>query len=154
MHLTPEGLRHLVAVVGSSQVVLGTDNSQAWNSEGVNRVLTAPGLSDADRIAILGGNADQASRPRVVRRLISILSLAVLGMVTPSWAQLEGPNEMGVSFGQWHTIVGMEATKKFWTTVEPSPIKIDGTVVIASSRRFIFFSRRVRPLPAAIMERR
>ena len=57
MHLTPEGLRHLVAVVGASQVVLGTDNSQAWNSEGVNRVLSAPALSDADRVAILGGNA-------------------------------------------------------------------------------------------------
>jgi len=43
--------------VGASQVVLGTDNSQDWNAEAVDRVLTAPGLSNADRIAILGGNA-------------------------------------------------------------------------------------------------
>ena len=57
MHRTPEALRHLISTVGVSQVVLGTDNSQEWNSEAVDRVLEVPGLSDTDRIAILGGNA-------------------------------------------------------------------------------------------------
>jgi aminocarboxymuconate-semialdehyde decarboxylase len=53
---TPEGLRHLIAEVGVSQVMIGTDGAR-WNHEAVDRVLAVPGLSDADRIAILGGNA-------------------------------------------------------------------------------------------------
>jgi aminocarboxymuconate-semialdehyde decarboxylase len=52
-----EALRHLVAVCGSSQIVLGTDDPFPWTSTAVDHVLEAPGLSDADRVAILGGNA-------------------------------------------------------------------------------------------------
>jgi aminocarboxymuconate-semialdehyde decarboxylase len=52
-----EALRHLVAVCGASQIVLGTDYPYPWTSTAVDHVLRAPGLSDADRIAILGGNA-------------------------------------------------------------------------------------------------
>jgi len=54
---TGEALRHLVAVCGVSQIVLGTDYPYPWTSTAVDHVLGAPGLSDADRIAILGGNA-------------------------------------------------------------------------------------------------
>ena len=54
---TPEGLRHLVAEVGASQIVLGTDYPYPWMSTAVEHVLATPGLSDADREAILGGNA-------------------------------------------------------------------------------------------------
>jgi len=54
---TPEGVRHLVAEHGASQVVLGTDWPYPWMSDTVETVLATPGLSDADRIAILGGNA-------------------------------------------------------------------------------------------------
>jgi aminocarboxymuconate-semialdehyde decarboxylase len=54
---TGEALRHLVAVCGVSQVVLGTDYPYPWTSTAVDHVLGAPGLSDADRVAILGGNA-------------------------------------------------------------------------------------------------
>jgi aminocarboxymuconate-semialdehyde decarboxylase len=54
---TGEALRHLVAVSGSSQIVLGTDHPFPWTSTAVDHVLGTPGLSDADRIAILGGNA-------------------------------------------------------------------------------------------------
>jgi aminocarboxymuconate-semialdehyde decarboxylase len=52
-----EALRHLVAVCGVSQIVLGTDYPFPWTSTAVEHVLGAPGLSDADRVAILGGNA-------------------------------------------------------------------------------------------------
>ena len=54
---TGEALRHLVAVCGASQIVLGTDYPYPWTSTAVRHVLDAPGLSDADRVAILGGNA-------------------------------------------------------------------------------------------------
>jgi aminocarboxymuconate-semialdehyde decarboxylase len=54
---TSEGLHHLVAECGSSQVVIGTDYAVPWVKNPVDHILDTPGLSDADRIAILGGNA-------------------------------------------------------------------------------------------------
>jgi aminocarboxymuconate-semialdehyde decarboxylase len=54
---TGEALRHLVAVWGASHIVLGTDYPFPWTSTAVDHVLGAPGLTDADRVAILGGNA-------------------------------------------------------------------------------------------------
>ena len=54
---TPEALRHLVAEVGASQVVMGTDYPYPWVDAPVDHVLATPGLSDADRKAILGGTA-------------------------------------------------------------------------------------------------
>jgi aminocarboxymuconate-semialdehyde decarboxylase len=52
---TPEGLRHLVATVGADQIGLGTDYPFPWSTTPVDQVMTTPGLSDADRTAILGG---------------------------------------------------------------------------------------------------
>jgi predicted TIM-barrel fold metal-dependent hydrolase len=57
-----EGLRHLVATVGASQVVLGTDFPTMWNDHGIDQVLATPELSDADKRAILGGNAAKLLR--------------------------------------------------------------------------------------------
>jgi len=54
---TPEALRHLVAQVGSSQVVLGTDHPIPWEEHPVDHVLNTPSLSNADRVAILSDNA-------------------------------------------------------------------------------------------------
>jgi aminocarboxymuconate-semialdehyde decarboxylase len=54
---TPEGLRHLVAEVGASHVVMGTDYPYPWSDVPVDHVLATPVLSDADREAILGGTA-------------------------------------------------------------------------------------------------
>jgi aminocarboxymuconate-semialdehyde decarboxylase len=59
---TGEGLRHLVATVGASQVLMGTDYSAPWNPEPVDHILGTPTLSNADRIAILGGNAAKLLR--------------------------------------------------------------------------------------------
>ena len=59
--------RHLVAVYGASQIMIATDYPYPWTATprdgslprflAVDHVLGTPGLSDADRVAILGGNA-------------------------------------------------------------------------------------------------
>jgi aminocarboxymuconate-semialdehyde decarboxylase len=59
---TSEALRHLVAVAGASQIMIGTDCPFPWTTTAVDHVLGVPGLSDADRVAILGGNAAKLFR--------------------------------------------------------------------------------------------
>jgi aminocarboxymuconate-semialdehyde decarboxylase len=54
---TPEAMRHLAAEVGSSQLVVGTDYPYPWTKTAVDLVLATPGLSDAERVAMLGGTA-------------------------------------------------------------------------------------------------
>jgi aminocarboxymuconate-semialdehyde decarboxylase len=54
---TSEGLRHLVAEVGAGQIVLGTDYPFPWTKTAVDHILATPGLSDAERIAMLGETA-------------------------------------------------------------------------------------------------
>jgi aminocarboxymuconate-semialdehyde decarboxylase len=51
----PEDMRHLIAVVGASQVVVGTDYAALWNRNPIDGILSVPGLSDADRISIFNG---------------------------------------------------------------------------------------------------
>jgi aminocarboxymuconate-semialdehyde decarboxylase len=51
-----EGLRHLIAEVGVGHMIYGTDYPFDW-PVGVDFVLNASFLSDADKEAILGGNA-------------------------------------------------------------------------------------------------
>ena len=59
---TPEALRHLVAVCGASHIMIGTDYPFPWTTTPVDHVLSTPGLSDADKRAILGGNAAKLLR--------------------------------------------------------------------------------------------
>jgi aminocarboxymuconate-semialdehyde decarboxylase len=54
---TPEALRHLVAEVGASQIMLGTDYPIPWEEHPVDHVLATETLTDDEKIAILGGNA-------------------------------------------------------------------------------------------------
>lgn len=54
---TPEALRHLIAETGPGQIMIGTDYPFPWTSTEVDLVLNTPGLSDDERIAILGGTA-------------------------------------------------------------------------------------------------
>lgn len=54
---TPEALRHLIAETGPGQIMIGTDYPFPWTSTEVDLVLSTPGLSDEQRIAILGGTA-------------------------------------------------------------------------------------------------
>ena len=59
---TGEGLRHLVAEHGASQLVIGTDYAVPWVKGPVDHVLNTPGLTDDERFAILGGNAAKLMR--------------------------------------------------------------------------------------------
>jgi len=57
MVFTPEGLRHLIAEVGAGQIVMGTDYPFPWTKTAVDHILTTPGLSDTERVAMLGETA-------------------------------------------------------------------------------------------------
>jgi aminocarboxymuconate-semialdehyde decarboxylase len=61
MVFSEEGLRHLVAEMGARQIVYGTDTPFNWPA-GLDLILRAPFLSDADKEAILGGNASKLLR--------------------------------------------------------------------------------------------
>lgn len=54
---TPEALRHLIAETGPDKIMIGTDYPFPWTSTEVDLVLSTPGLTEDDRIAILGGTA-------------------------------------------------------------------------------------------------
>ena len=54
---TPEALRHLAAETGPGQILMGTDYPFPWTHTSVDHILGTPGLSDADKIAMLGGTA-------------------------------------------------------------------------------------------------
>jgi aminocarboxymuconate-semialdehyde decarboxylase len=57
MVFTPEGVRHLAAEVGAGRLMIGTDYPYPWTRTAVEVVMNTPGLSDAERLAILGGTA-------------------------------------------------------------------------------------------------
>jgi aminocarboxymuconate-semialdehyde decarboxylase len=57
MVFSPEAIRHLAAEFGAGRLMVGTDYPFPWTKTMVDEVLATPGLSDADRIAILGGTA-------------------------------------------------------------------------------------------------
>jgi aminocarboxymuconate-semialdehyde decarboxylase len=54
---TPEGLRHLIAETGADKIMIGTDYPFPWTSTEVDLIMNTPGLSDEERVAILGGTA-------------------------------------------------------------------------------------------------
>ena len=54
---TSEALRHIVAQVGSSQIMIGTDAPIPWNEHPVDHIMGTATLSDKQKVAILGGNA-------------------------------------------------------------------------------------------------
>ncbi len=54
---TPEGMRHVAAEIGPGQIMIGTDYGYPWVKDPIGLVLSTPTLSDANKIAILGGTA-------------------------------------------------------------------------------------------------
>jgi aminocarboxymuconate-semialdehyde decarboxylase len=54
---TSEALRHLAAEVGFDRLVIGTDHPIPWQSQSVDHILNAPGFTDEEKIAMLGGTA-------------------------------------------------------------------------------------------------
>ena len=61
MAFTEEGLRHLVAELGVGQIMYGTDVPFNWPVT-VDLILNAPFLTNAEKEAILGGNAGRLLR--------------------------------------------------------------------------------------------
>ena len=59
---TPEALRHLAAETGPGQIVMGTDYPYPWTRTSVDHILDTPGLSDDERVAMLGGTAAKLLR--------------------------------------------------------------------------------------------
>ncbi|MFZ5779165.1 MAG: amidohydrolase family protein [Pseudomonadota bacterium] len=59
---TPEALRHLIAETGAGRIMIGTDYPFPWTSTEVDLVLSTPGLTDDERVAILGGTAARLLR--------------------------------------------------------------------------------------------
>ena len=57
MVFNTEGVRHLVAEVGASQLMVGSDYPYPWTKVPADLILKTAGLSDAEKEAILGGNA-------------------------------------------------------------------------------------------------
>ncbi len=55
MVFSEEGLRHLVAETGVTQVVYGSDIPYVW-PDTIDLIADSPSLSDDDKMAILGGN--------------------------------------------------------------------------------------------------
>ena len=49
--------QHQITRVRVGQIVMGTDYPYPWTSTSVDHILGTPGLSDADRVAILGTTA-------------------------------------------------------------------------------------------------
>ena len=60
MVFSPEGIRHLVAEMGPSQVVYGTDMPFVW-PDTVDAILGAQ-ITDAEKEAVLGGNLTKLLR--------------------------------------------------------------------------------------------
>lgn len=54
---TPEAMRHLIAESGADRIMIGTDYPFPWTTTEVELVMDTPGLTDEERIAILGGTA-------------------------------------------------------------------------------------------------
>ena len=54
---TPEALRHLVAQVGASQIMLGSDYPYIWELHPVDHIFATHTLGNKEKQAILGGNA-------------------------------------------------------------------------------------------------
>ena len=54
---TPEAIRHLVAQVGSSQIVVGSDYPYPWEMAPVDHIFACTSLNDEEKADILGRTA-------------------------------------------------------------------------------------------------
>jgi aminocarboxymuconate-semialdehyde decarboxylase len=57
MVFNPEGVRHLIAEVGANRLIVGTDYPYPWTKTAVDLIVDLPNVSDADKMAMLGGTA-------------------------------------------------------------------------------------------------
>ena len=54
---SPEAIRHLVAQVGASQLVLGSDYPFPWQLEPVDHIFACDSLNDEQKVDVLGRTA-------------------------------------------------------------------------------------------------
>ena len=54
---TPEAIRHLVAQVGASQIVIGSDYPFPWQLEPVDHIFACDALNDEQKVDVLGRTA-------------------------------------------------------------------------------------------------
>jgi aminocarboxymuconate-semialdehyde decarboxylase len=54
---TPEAMRHQGAEIGYDRIMLGSDYPYPWEKRAVDVILDAPGATDEQKIAMLGGTA-------------------------------------------------------------------------------------------------
>jgi len=59
---TPEAMRHLNAELGYERVMLGSDFPYPWEKHSVDVILDAPGATDEQKLAMLGGTAAKLLR--------------------------------------------------------------------------------------------
>jgi catechol 2,3-dioxygenase-like lactoylglutathione lyase family enzyme len=77
-----------------------------------------------------------------MRRLLAVLICVVLSPVVASRAQVFAPNAAGVAMSHLHTIVrDVDATKRFWTLMGATPIKVDGIDVMKFPGVLIFLHK-------------
>ncbi len=70
---------------------------------------------------------------------------------TPSWAQLEPPNELGVTMGHLHlTVRDVDAHKKFFALMGGTPLTIDAAEVMKFPGVYIFLTKGA-PKPIGTM---
>ena len=83
-----------------------------------------------------------------MKKFISILSLAVLWAVVPSWAQLSSPNDAGVAMGHLHlNSQDVESAKKFWTELGGTPMN-KGPFTIMKFPGVLVFLNLSAPAPS------
>ncbi len=77
-----------------------------------------------------------------MRRLLAVLICVVLSQAVASRAQVFAPNAAGVAMSHWHTIVrDVDATRRFWTLMGATPIKVDGADVMKFPGVLIFLHK-------------
>jgi aminocarboxymuconate-semialdehyde decarboxylase len=59
---TPEAIRHLQAVVGPDQIVMGSDWPYPWVLDPVDDILASDSLTEAQKRAVLGETAAKLLR--------------------------------------------------------------------------------------------
>jgi predicted TIM-barrel fold metal-dependent hydrolase len=59
---TPEAMRHLGAEIGYERIMLGSDYPFPWEDHAIDVILNAPGATDAQKVAMLGGTAAKLLR--------------------------------------------------------------------------------------------
>jgi catechol 2,3-dioxygenase-like lactoylglutathione lyase family enzyme len=81
-----------------------------------------------------------------VKRLLSVVGLAVMIASGAPRAQTAPPNDAGVSFGHVHLVVkDLEANKQFWTTLGATPGKALGTNEVMKIPNMLVLYRQGEP---------